>query len=200
MKKLTLIAFALAALFAAAPVLANGTASSPAQLTREQVRRNIEVMLSGYEFIPGKSDWNRLGPLAESVLIDMSQDDKLESFQRARAISSLHHFPTDRVFQHLEKLVTQPALDPYYRRKAVTAIGYTFQSRSVPVLQKALADSDEFVRDAAVQKLASIQDVRVLPILKAHAQIEQKQFIRDYLTRMVPRLESSLGKVRQLKK
>lgn len=86
----------------------------------------VDALLAGYEYVPTASDWARVGDEAIPVLLKRADDDRRDLLDRARAVSSLGHFPTKAVRAWLTALRDDPAVAPVLRRKARAALDHAF--------------------------------------------------------------------------
>lgn len=137
-------------------------ASADGQAPEAKLRKTVEGMLSGYEFAPNAADWAAVGAggaggaaEAAAVLIQLAEESDSDLVRRARAVSSLAHFPTDKVRARLVAWLSDPRFEPMLRRKAALALGAAFGPAGRPALAAAANDADPKVREAVGQALAS---------------------------------------------
>jgi len=150
--------------------------------------------MSGYEYVPTRGDWRRLGPGAETVLAEIYNDAARPLVIRARAVSGLGYFNTEASFKLLQGLLNANQTERLFRRKAIAALGFGFGSRAVDVIAKEFQHEDRFVREAAVHALARIDDQRVVGLLERQLQTEQAEFLRATLTRTLAKLKTAAVK------
>jgi len=110
----------------------------------------VRGLLSGYEFVPTQGDWDKLGPGAAEALAALVDAPAGDLVLRARAVSSLAHFPTPEVRKRLELWLADGTLPELLRRKAAAALGAAFGADAMEALEKA--------RKGASPKLAETID------------------------------------------
>ncbi len=88
----------------------------------ESVDAKVDALLAGYEYVPTASDWQRVGDGAAAVLMKRAADSKRDLVDRARAVSSLSHFPTKAVRAWLTTLQADSRAPEVLRRKATAAL------------------------------------------------------------------------------
>ena len=103
----------------------------------QRLEAKVRGLLSGYEFVPTQDEWGKLGPAAADALLTLADDPAGDLVLRARAVSSLAHFPTPAVRKRLEVWLADGALPELLRRKAAAVLGVAFGAEARDALTKA---------------------------------------------------------------
>jgi HEAT repeats len=132
----------------------------PALTPAEQNRRDTLLSLfRAYEYVPQKSDLDRLGTPAEvtASLTDLAGDTSVSPHVRIQALASLGFYPSPESKRVLEATITAPETSNVLRRSALRAFGSGFKAEAVPLLSRYLDHSDMHSRTAAVRALGQIK-------------------------------------------
>lgn len=92
----------------------------------------VDALLAGYEFVPTAADWRRVGDDAAPILMKRAGEAGRDLLDRARAVSSLAHFPTTAVRAWLTALVADASAPDVLRRKATAALVHAFPPATAP--------------------------------------------------------------------
>ena len=188
MRDTRLLLFVAACLVVVAP--SAGRAGEP---SKEEVRRRVEVLLSGYEHVPSASDWERAGPpaMVGEALVELARQDDARPSTRARAVSSMRHAPTPEVRQYLLATVRDAHAVPLLRRKAIQSLGAVEGDAALPVIRPLLLDPDPFNREAAIRGIAEVGTKAALEAVEAHDAHEASAVVRGTIVHVLPSLRAS---------
>lgn len=170
-KSTTLIGIALLT------VLTFGQVSAEEPNTRTQVLD----LLSGVEYVPSSQEWSELGPEAGNVLREIAADTTQRATIRARAVSSLAHFPSDENRIFVAALVADDAQVVLLRRKAIGTLA-TLSPTEVQALVPFLAHESIELREATILAMSRIGGETVRTELQARVELESSEHLRTLLT------------------
>ncbi len=162
--------------------------AKPAPVAPEGLSASVHALLSGYEYVPSKSDWDRLGPAAFDELAKIWKDSAQKPTTRSRAVSSLALVTSPGAEPLLKSILQDVSIDAKYRSVAAMALSVRLGDQSVPVLKPLLDDKEPRLRESAARALAQTHAAVVPELLKTRLAKEQNATVRDAL-------ETSLSRV-----
>lgn len=151
------------------------TAPAPVVDVAEAVRS----LLSGYEYVPSKADFDRLGPSAYPAVLAVVNDGKALTSTRLRAVAALSMVSDARAEGALEALVFDAQAAVPMRAHATQALGARAGLRTVPVLERVLQDANPELREAAVRGLAASRLPAARPLLTTQQAKDPSPLVRD---------------------
>jgi HEAT repeat protein len=153
-------------------------------------REAVLQLLSGYEYIPTRSDLERFGPKVPSVLIEIVTDPAAMKHHRLRALDALQHYP-DRpdVQNFLTRILSDTHLPSGFLEIAMTSLGRTAKASAIDTLKPFLSSKDIHTREAAARALFYTGDPSASPLLKGAAAKEAEPFFKERLMKLSQRLE-----------
>lgn len=171
----------LVGLSTSAQVTAQETPAQEAQTVDPKVTSQVEELLAGYEYVPKAEDWARIGPQAAIVLRQIAADPKAQSSKRARAVSSLAHFPQDDNQTFLTELLQKDTNPALLRRKAIRALAVAFGPQSLPTIKPYLADADHRLRESAILAIGAVRTDEARTLLKERLSLEPSDHLKETL-------------------
>ena len=150
-----------------------------AQDQDQKVASQVETLLGGFEYVPTKEDWERIGPEAATVLRQIAADPKAKQIQRARAISSLANFPQSTTQVLLKTLIAEEAQPLVLRRKAMRSLANGFGVEAIATIEPFLASEVTQLRETAIVALGSIKSDKSRSLLKAQLKIESSALLKE---------------------
>ncbi len=162
--------------------------AKPAPIAPEGISASVNALLSGYEYVPSKSDWDRLGPAAFDELAKIWKDPAQKPTTRSRAVSSLALVNSPDAEPLLKSILSDVSVEAKYRSVAALALSVRLGEQSVPMLKPLLDDQEPRLRETAARALAQTRAASVPALLKTRLAREQNATVRDAL-------ETSLSRV-----
>ena len=138
----------------------------------------VDALLSGIEYVPTRQDWDRIGAEAAAVLRAIAADPKELLARRARAASSLAHFPGGETHSFLSRWVNDDAAPAMLRGKVARALALTAGDAAVPIIEPLLADQNKRLCEAVVKSLASIKTEKSRAALTRRLKVESRPFLK----------------------
>lgn len=169
---------ALVALVALGALGATLAWSPAARADDDTKRRTVILLLSGYEYEPTLEDWERVGPDANRILVDVIGDRMLRPSLRLKALASLAWFPSKRSRAVLDEKLHGGESTDIERRVATRTLALAFGAEVVPDLQHFLQSPDRSRRESAIRALGLIRTERVRGILRTHLEGEEDLDLR----------------------
>ncbi|MBX7099586.1 MAG: HEAT repeat domain-containing protein [Myxococcaceae bacterium] len=151
------------------------TAPAPVVNVDEAVRS----LLSGYEYVPSKADFERLGPTAYPAVLAVVNDAKALTSTRLRAVAALSMVADPRAEAALEALVFDARAAVPMRAHATQALGARAGGRAVPVLERVLEDANPELREAAVRGLTASRLPPARGLLTTQQAKDPSPLVRD---------------------
>ncbi len=144
---------------------------------------SVDILLSGYEYVPKAEDWARVGAAGDVAqeLMGVADDTTAASFKRSRALSSLSHFPSTAVETYLGQRALDTKLAPGLRGKAVIAWAIVGKDAAAPTIAELLASPDAGLRENAVRALKTMRAEAVEGFLTNRVSSEPVPHIQDAL-------------------
>ncbi len=184
------VALALLGTAMAAPAVAQEGAAEEAQSVDPKVVSQVKELLAGYEYTPTAADWARIGDDAAVVLRQIAADESARATQRARAVSSLAHFPGDETRVFLKDLLAQDGSPALLRRKAIRAMAVGFGASSLEVIKPFLTNDDKRLRESAVLALGTIKGIEAQTLLKERLEVEPSAFLKETIKKTLTKMDA----------
>jgi hypothetical protein len=151
-------------------------------------------LLQGYEFEPGQSDWDEIGPGAASVLMDISSDSGQIKIVRARALLALRFFPLAEVKVFIVDLLSMDGQDEMLVRKGLHSLASGFGKSSLDDIAAFLDHKNPGVREAAARAVGKIVSWKSLKLLKQRAKVEENETVLEVVKDQIRNLKQKLKK------
>jgi hypothetical protein len=165
-------------------------APAVAQADNQKVLSQVEDLLAGYEFVPKKEDWDRIGPAAAGVLKDIAADSARKKVQRARAVSSLAFFPQVETQRFLTTLLGEKTQSMTLRRKAMRALAFGFGSASIDTIKPYLSSNDPHLRATAIKSFGVIKTDQSVSLLSARLEVEPSKVLQKSIERALVEMDN----------
>ena len=153
-----------------------------------KVVSQVETLLSGFEYVPTKADWDRVGPQAAVVLRKIAADTGAKKVQRARAISSLMFFPQSTTQTFLTSLIGEEGQPLVLRRKALRSLANGFGDRAIPTVEPFLSSKDAHLRKTAIKALGSIKTDKSRQLLQARLKVETSKVVKETIEKTLKKM------------
>jgi hypothetical protein len=160
-----------------------------AQADNQKALSQVEALLAGYEFVPDKKDWDRVGPAAVAILKDIASDPARKKVQRARAVSSLAFFPQSDTQSFLTRLLQEDAQLMTLRRKAMRALAFGFGAASIDSIKPYLSSSDSHLRATAIKSFGVIKTDQSKSLLSARLKVEPSKVLRQSIEKTLVEMD-----------
>ena len=183
--------FSLVAMALAAP-------AQGAPTEDETKRRSVVLLLSGYEYEPALADWERIGPDANRILVNLIEDGALRPSLRLKALASLAWFPSRRSRAVLTQKMHARRATAIERRVAMRTLALAFGVDAVDELRGFLRSPELVLREGAIRGLGFIRNERVKAILRAHLEVEQDLDLKVLTDEMLSAQSKPLARPRIL--
>lgn len=168
--------------------------AAPARSEEPTTRDRVLELLQGYEFEPGQSEWDEIGPEAAPVLMDIASDSQQVKILRARALLALKFFPVAKVRAFMVELISMEGQDEMLVRKGLYALASAFGKNSLDDIAPFLGHENPDVREAAARAVGKVLSWKSLKILKARAKVEENEMVLDVLKAQIKNLKQKLKK------
>lgn len=176
-------AFLVAVLFSLIVATAYADVPLPAPVVDDRTRNQVLNMLSGIEHFPGPDKWKALNADGIKVLRWVAMDPTHWPIRRARAVIALGHIGGEESRELLvQVLALNDRIAPMLKRHAMSALAHGWGERAIDWIQPHLADSDFFVREAAVRSLAAIGTARAFELIRERKAVEPEAALRKTIT------------------
>ena len=172
------------------PLLITLSASAEDKSQREKVLD----LLTGYEFVADKQDWDEIGQGAGDILMEVFLDTGQPKIVRARAIMALRFFPDEAVKQFLLGILYKEDQDEKFLRKGLYALSRGFGKEVLGDIQKFLSHGNPDVREAAARSMGKITSRKSLNHLKKRLKVEKNDMVKKVIKQMIDSLKSELKK------
>jgi hypothetical protein len=131
--------------------------------------KKVEVLLSGYDFFPTRSQLEAATPLAKFSLIQIAGDVNRKKSIRVRAVDALGYFKDDpTVAEYFETTLANQPTDGYFLRHTITAALKSCETRAVPWVEPILRGQDLQAKLSAVHGLAKFGGLDGQRLLENH--------------------------------
>jgi HEAT repeat protein len=162
--------------------------------SKEEVKKRLLVMMSGFEKVPSPEEWKAAGPpeLVAQALVEVADDVSMAPSRRARAVTGLRYAPVPAAATALERIAKDEKSLPMLRRKAVLGLGSVSQAASLPVLEGLLSSPDPLFRDAVLQGIAEVATPEAVKMVEARLAIEKSESVRKTMERLLPEMKARL--------
>jgi hypothetical protein len=123
-----------------------------------ETRTTLEAWFLGYEFVPTATHYKALGPALGPALTALAFDDTAHLLQRARAVSSMVHAPSDLTEAALVRLVETEGTPSMLQRKAVLALTDVWGAKHLALVVSVFSEAraDLRLREACARALRSM--------------------------------------------
>lgn len=140
------------------------TKTTSAKYTAKQKDR-VLFLLSGYEYFPKRADLDKIGNAAQigTILLNIAQDQKINTVRRIRAIDAMGHYDTNATNTYLTGLIGQPTanikdkgtlrLVMAQRHHAATSLARGAKDKALPTLKPLLSHKDFQLRLTAISAI-----------------------------------------------
>lgn len=128
----------------------------------------VRSLLSGYEYVPSKADFDQVGPEALAALQLVVNDPQALSTTRSRAVAAMAMVGDPLAEAVLEGLVFDASRPVGLRSHAARALGARAGSRAMPVLGRVLEDANPELREAGVRGLVASKLPAAKGLLEKH--------------------------------
>jgi hypothetical protein len=172
-------------------------ASLPAGGEEKSKKDQVLELLTGYEHVPGKDDWDQIGQDAEAILIEIVNDSQLLKIIRARAIFALRYFPDETCRKFLLAFVFMDKQDEMFVRKGLYSLSHAFGKGVLGDISLFLGHENPDVREASVRAMGKIVCRKSLKLLKKQLKIEKNEMVREVLKKEIEHLKSLMKKGKQ---
>lgn len=160
-----------------------------AQDQDQKVVSQVEALLAGFEYVPKKEDWDRIGPAAAPVLRQIAADPNAKKVQRARAISSLAYFPQSTTQTLLKTIIAEETQPKVLRRKALRSLANGFGVKAITTIEPFLSSKDTQIRETAVLALGSIKSDKCKTLLKAQLKVESSALVKETIQKTLVKMD-----------
>ena len=168
--------------------------SAPARGEEPSTKDRVLELLKGYEYEPGKSDWDEIGPEAASVLMDIASDSGQIKIVRARALLALGFFPQDKVRIFIVDLLSLDEQDEMLVRKGLYALASGFGKDSLGDFALFMGHANDDVREAAARAVGKIVSWKSLKLLKKRVKVEKNERVLEVVKDQIRNLKQKLKK------
>jgi len=168
--------------------------SAPARGEEQSTRDKVLKLLKGYEYEPGQSEWDEIGPEAASVLMDIASDPQQVKILRARALLALSYFPLAKVRVFMVELVSMEGQDEMVVRKGLYSLASAFGKNSLDDVAAFLGHENPDVREAAARAVGKIVSWKSLKLLKQRAKVEENAMVLEVVRDLIKNLKQKLKK------
>jgi hypothetical protein len=180
--------------YSACLLIASLCLSAPARGEEPSTRDRVLELLKGYEFEPGQSDWDEIGPEAASALMDIASDTDQIKIVRARALAALRFFPQTKVRTFIVDLLSMDEQDEMLLRKGLYALASGFGKDSLDDIALFLGHANADVREAAARAVGKIVSWKSLKLLKKRAKVEKNGMVLEVVKDQIKNLKQKLKK------
>ena len=165
------------------------SASAVATPGPSKERRQIELLLSGYEFTPDRNALERASDAPLGVLFEIADDPAVTPHLRSAALHAMIHYANADVWKRymhaLEGSWVVPA--PSDTHVVLLTIPKGFPNASKDLLVLYLGHPDEQVRMTAAHALGKLDLPEVAEVILAQADREQDKVVRQYMEEQIGR-------------
>jgi len=160
------------------------TAAEVQNTVNPAVAERVEVMLSGIEFEPTRTQWIALGADAPRVLAEVVGDTDAPVVKRARAIVALVHFEYDSAAM-LEGMLTDAKTPSILLRKSIWALARIAGDDAVDSIEPHLEHPTLAVREEAVEALGHIASLPARNALKGRLSTEKSEYLKKKIQSVI---------------
>ncbi len=157
------------------------------QARPEEVRR-VTALLKAHREAPGLEEWQKVGPAANRILVDLANNTELDRVVRLRALASLVWFPSRRSEAVLRGRLFDRRYDAHEKSVAMLAYGRAFGAGATSELREMLQETDPELRSGAIRGLALTADPRAAEVLRHHLSHETVDDLRRLTEESLARL------------
>lgn len=158
------------ALFLAVPLAAHANPPPVAQ---------VREMLSGYESVPSRDAWQRLGPETVGVLAQLYNDRSQPPFVRIRAVAAAGSFATPAARTFLRGVLRLRGQSDLIAREALLALATAFGGEAMADVRPYVTDASPVLRAGAARALGRIRSNDALAVLQQRATVETDGDVRE---------------------
>lgn len=145
----------------------------------EKLATQVKELLAGFEYVPTREDWAKLGPQAAGVLRQIAADPTASATTRARAVSSLGYFPEAGTESFLTALLAADDQPSLLRRKSLRALAFGFGDKALPQITPYLSNEDKRLRESAIRALGLLKVDAAREALQARLSQEPSSYLQE---------------------
>jgi HEAT repeat protein len=136
--------------------------------SRAELRIAVEQLLARREPPPAK-DWDRLGPEAKEMLVQLLDDGAVKRHDalRHRVIATIGELGVRSGLHRLGELLVDGSEKAITRTQSASALGRSGFPEAVALLGRAISDKDDMVRRQTALSLARLERAEAIPYLRA---------------------------------
>ena len=171
------------------------TKTTPAKYTAKQKDR-VLFLLSGYEYFPKRADLDKIGNAAQigTILLNIAQDQKVNTVRRIRAIDAMGHYDTNATNAYLSSSLGQSTanikdkgtlrLVMAQRHHAATSLARGAKDKALPTLKPLLNHKDFQLRLTAISAIGKHCGAKGKATLRAFAKTNKDPVIAKQLRKV----------------
>ncbi len=136
----------------------NDTKAQETKNATTDLRRTVDVYLSGIEKSTSFRAWKELGDRALPILREIIKDKNEPPFKRARAIYALGAFgQRAENFKLLSSIAKKEKAIPTIRRAAVKTLIFVWKDAALPIIEPLIPKADPLLKEAIAQQLIYVK-------------------------------------------
>ena len=153
-----------------------------------KVQRQVHTLLNAPEHVPSAAEWQRLGPDAAEVLVNVLVDGKTLALKRGRAASALAHFASETSKQALVTVVGDGDAPWILRGKAARTLAVSYQGDALVHVAPLLGADHKRLREAAIKAVGLVKVKQSRSLLEGRLSAEKDKYLRGLIETTLKRL------------
>ena len=154
-------------------------------------RRRVVELITHPTHVPTLADWQRIGPSANRVLVEVFQERDQTPKIRALVLHYLAWFPSRRTRAFLTGLMNDRFAESSERRAAMVTLGRTFGESALVDLAPFLRVREKPLREGAIRGIGAVRHSKAWSLLDRHRTSEPDVDLRLLTEKLLERLPRS---------
>jgi len=154
------------------------------------VRAGVVELLGSFEVEPTQKDWDKIGPGAADVLVEIAADPRQQPTMRSRAVSSLVHVESDQ-HELLQNLLANTDTPVIVRRKAMNVLAIKHPEAAIVALEPFVNSDQPRLRESAIRALGLVARPEARVLLQERLKVEPRKYLKDEIKVSLDRIDAA---------